>query len=308
MDNSPRNPYLDRGGTAVDASAEMVLFARNLADIAALLGKQDDATAFRAEADELARLINGKMWSPARRFYFDLTVDGKQSPIRTVAAFWTLLAGVAGPEQIQALKAELRDPRTFGRLHRVPTVPADEKAFKPAGGYWEGAVWAPIDTMVVRGLERCGERQLAREIALEHLKIITRVFRETGTIWENYAPDAARPGTPAAPDFVGWSGLGPILYLIEYGIGIQVDAPSDTITWTIRSPRRVGVERLWFGGKTASLISEEPDAGGRRSVRIKSDGPFRLRLSYAGAVREMDVPAGRTLELQIAPPPDPKTP
>ena len=34
MDNSSRTPWLDGGGTAIDTSSEMVLFARNMADIA----------------------------------------------------------------------------------------------------------------------------------------------------------------------------------------------------------------------------------------------------------------------------------
>ena len=121
------------------------------------------------------RLINEKMWDPQRRFYFDLTVDGRRSPVRTVAAFWTLLAEVAGPEQVESLVAELRNPKTFARTHRVPTVPADEAAFDPAGGYWNGAVWAPVDTMVIRGLEKNGHSELAAEIALEHLGVMSKV-------------------------------------------------------------------------------------------------------------------------------------
>jgi hypothetical protein len=300
MDNSPRNHYLVRGGTAVDTSSQMVLFARGLAQIADLLGNSEAAAGFRAEAEELARLINDKMWAPERRFYFDLTVEGKQSPVKTAAAFWTLLAEVAGPQQVEALVAELRNPKTFGRLHPVPTVPADEPAFDPAGGYWKGAVWPPVDTMVIRGLEKKGQRELADQIALEHLRIITRIFKDTGTVWENYAPDAAKPGAPAKRDFVGWSGLGPILYLIEYGIGVRVDAPSHTIMWDIHSSQRVGIERLRFGGTTVSLICDAPDAQHQRAVRIRSDAPFHLKLTCERVARELDIPTGEPLELILA--------
>jgi glycogen debranching enzyme len=300
MDNSPRNPYLERGGTAVDTSSQMVLFARNLAQIAGFLAKPEAATGFRADAEELARLINNKMWSPDRKFYFDLTVDGKQSPVKMAAAFWTLLAGVAGPQQVEALVAELRNPKTFARLHPVPTVSADEPAYDPKGGYWKGAVWPPVNTMVVRGLENNGQRDLAEQIALEHLRVITRIFKDTGTVWENYAPDTAKPGTPAKPDLVGWSGLGPILYLIEYGIGVRVDAPSNTIAWNIRSSERVGIERLRFGGTTVSLTCAAPDAQHRRTVRVRSDAPFHLKLTCQGIARTLDVPAGEPLETVLA--------
>ncbi len=301
MDNSPRNDALKRGGTAVDTSAQMALFARNLAEMADLLEKKDEAKAFRAEAEKLARLINEKMWDPDRKFYFDLTVDGKRSPVKTIAAFWTLLAGVAGPEPIAALSAELRNPKTFGRMHRVPTTPADEPAFKPAGGYWQGSVWAPTNMMVIRGLEKSGQRELADQIAREHLRIVREVFQKTGTIWENYAPDAAKQGDSASRDFVGWSGIGPILCLIEYGIGIRADAHTNTITWTLRSPRSVGIEHLWFAGKTVSLICDEPDARGRRIVRVRSNAGFHLKLICGEVTRDADVVAAQTLEMEVKP-------
>lgn len=34
-----------------------------------------------------------------------------------------------------------------------------------------------------------------------------KVYEDTGTIWENYAPDSAAQGVPGQPDFCGWSGL-----------------------------------------------------------------------------------------------------
>ena len=104
----------------------------------------------------------------------------------------------------------------------MPTLAADEPGYDPAGGYWRGAVWAPTDTMVIRGLENYGYFDLAREIALEHLDRVAEVFHQTGTIWENYAPDSVHQGKPAKGDFVGWSGIGPILYLLEYAIGLKL--------------------------------------------------------------------------------------
>ncbi len=299
MDNSPRNPFLAKGGTAVDTSSQMVLFAGQLAEFADLLGKKKEAAAFRAEAAELGRLINEEMWNPERKFYFDLTVDGKQAPAKTVAAYWTLLAGVASPEQADALAAELRNPASFGCRHRVPTTPADQEGFDSNGGYWRGAVWAPTNTMVVRGLEKYDMHKLAHEIAMEHLRFVGEVFENTGTIWENYAPDSAKPGSPAKRDFVGWSGIGPILYFIEYGIGIKADALSNTIAWAITSPKRVGVERLRFGGKTVSLLCEEADKNGRRTLKASGDKPFLLIVQWGGKQTRIEVPAGEKIRRQL---------
>ncbi len=299
MDNSPRNDDIVGGGTAVDISAEMVLFSRQLAQMAELLGKPQDATALRREADQVAATINAKMWNPQRGFYFDLSVDGKQSSVKTVGAYWTLLAGVASEAQALALATELRNPATFGRHHRVPTLAADEKGFNPMGGYWRGSVWAPTTTMVIRGLQKYGQQALATEIAMEHLRVVSEVFAKTNTIWENYAPDASRQGDEAKADFVGWSGVGPILYLIEFAIGIHADAPANTIVWDIQSSGRVGVENFRFGGKLVQLVAEAATADGKRVVKVSSDQPLTLQVRWKGKQTTLEVKAAQALSLVL---------
>ncbi len=299
MDNSPRNDDIVGGGTAVDISAEMVMFARQLAQIAELIGDPQDASALRHDAEKVSATINAKMWNPKRGFYFDLSLNGKQSSVKTVGAYWTLLAGVASDAQAQALANELRNPATFGRLHRVPTLAADERGFNPLGGYWRGSVWAPTTTMVIRGLQKYGQHALATEIAMEHLRAVSDVFAKTNTIWENYAPDSSRQGDEAKADFVGWSGVGPIMYLIEFAIGIQADAPANTIVWDIQSPHRVGVENFRFGGKLVQLLAEAATVDGKRVVKVSSDQPLKLQVRWNGKQTTLEVKAAEALSLVL---------
>lgn len=294
MDDSPRNPLLDGGGTGIDISCEMALFARDLAAIAGVLGETEAARRFERDAAELSALINRLMWDPERRFYFDLTLEGERTRIKTIAAYWALLAGVASPEQARHLVEELDNPATFRRLHRVPTVAADEPGYRPVG-YWRGGVWAPTDAMVVRGLERCGQPELAREIALNHLEMVGRVFAETGTFWENYAADAASPGSPSRRDFVGWSGLGPIMFLLEHAVGLKPDAPRNELRWVLRGDRRLGCERFRFNGHVATLAAT-PAADARFRVEVVSDGDFTLRVEREGAAEVRRVRKGERLE------------
>ena len=293
MDNSPRNPFLKNGGCGMDISCQMVLFARNLAEIARVLGKAGEARALEREAERVKKLINQRMWDDQRRFYFDLTQNDSHAPVKTIAAYWALLARIATLSQARALVAELQNPKTFARLHCPPTLAADEKDFDPAGGYWRGAVWAPTTTLVIRGLENYGYDSLAREIALNHLTNIGRVFLETGTIWENYAPDSAKPGKPAKPDFVGWSGIGPILYLLEYGIGLKPNAPANELVWELRSSARQGCERFRFNGHVVSLTAAPAEEDPRKmTISVKSDGAFKLRLAHDGQSKRIQVKRG----------------
>ncbi len=285
MDNSPRNRFLEGGGCGVDISSEMVLFGRQLAQIARVLGNGADPAVFDAEASDLAAAINRKMWDPKARFYFDLTRDDRRIPVKTIAAYWTLIAGVAAGDQVEALVAELRNPRTFGRRNPVPTCAADAPGYRSYGGYWRGAVWAPTNTMVIRGLERAGQADLAREIALRHIDLVTEVYRTTGTIWENYAPDSPRPGrilraVPVRRDFVGWSGIGPILYLLEHAIGLKPNAGENRLDWRLASDARCGCSRFRFGGHVVSLVAEPARPDAARRVEVTSDGAFTLAVAH----------------------------
>lgn len=278
MDNSPRN---DRLGCGVDISCEMVLFARNLAVLARLTGEASVAATLEEQAAQLTARINELMWDEAGGFFFDVDDRGERIGVRTVAAYWALLAGVATPKQAARLVAELLNPATFDRRHRVPTLAANERDYDPKGGYWRGAVWAPTNMMVQRGLECCGSADLAAEIALGHLDAVARVYAKTGTIWENYAPDDLSQGTPAKSDFVGWSGLGPILNLIEYGIGLRPDAPANTLIWRLTSPSRTGCENFTFGsGHNCDLLAEPCESSQRpRRITVSVRHPLRLVVS-----------------------------
>jgi hypothetical protein len=300
MDNSPRNDFLINGGCGIDTSSEMVLYAENLAEIAQIIGKEKEALQYSQEADALKEIINDKMWDKEDGFYYDLTVDEEIIPIKTVAAFWPLLAGVASQEQAEHLFQELNNPATFNRPHRVPTLSAAEAGYDPLGAYWKGGVWAPIVTMVIRGLERYEAHELASDIAMNHLNNVATIYQETGTIWENYAPDSIRQGNQALDNFVGWSGIAPILYFIEYAIGIKADAITNTIKWNIGSSQRVGIEKFWFGGKTVSLICEEADKDKNRTIRVTSDGDFKLDITLNGKHYIENILKNKTKELVLS--------
>ena len=300
MDNSPRNPFLYGGGQGVDISAQMAMFGRQLGSLDSILGVPGSGKEWTREADALAGRINGLMWNDTAGFYFDLAVDGRQVPVKTVAAFWTLLGGVASTRQAARLVEELRNPATFNRVHPVPSCAADADGYVPQGGYWRGAVWPSTNTMVIRGLQRYGYEVLAREIALTHVAIVADVCRQTGTIWENYAPDARQPGKhengdPVVRDMVGWSGIGPILYFMEFAVGLRPDAPAHRLYWIITSSRRSGCLRYRFNGRIVSLIAVPADDGREVTLTLDADGPFELCASYGGTTQTFPVPRGLSL-------------
>jgi len=296
MDNSPR---LGTTLCAIDTSSEVVLFARNLSVIAKVLGKKENAEKFTKEADALSAKINNLLWDAEKGFYFDWANTEKINDVWTIAGFWPMLAEIADKQQVEKLIENLLDPNKFARKHMVPTVPANQKEFNPKGDYWKGSVWAPTNTMVIRGLENYGRNDLAYKLAMNHLDNVVRFFEKTGTVWENYAPDFLDKGSLSMRDFVGWTGIGPIVYFIEYAIGIKPDAATNTITWDIKSNNRIGVENLWFNNKTLSLICEKPDTKGQRSITAISDSPFTLKIIYGQKQKTIKIPKDKTINFKI---------
>jgi hypothetical protein len=285
MDNSPRNKYL---GCAIDTSCEIVLFANSLVSIMKELLKQklveeetfSERSEFLRTTSMLTKdAINNNMWDEEKGFYFDLQDNNERAPVKTIAAFWALVSGVANDDQAKRLVSWLNDETAFNRIHRVPVCAADEEEYDEFGGYWRGSVWAPTNTMVIYGLLKYGYYDLAKEIALNHLENIVTVFEATGTIWENYPSDHISSGNADKKDFVGWSGLAPILYLIEFKIGLKADAVNHEVVWTIDDKADlIGCDNYWFFGKTANFYVNEMN--GILNLRVSTDDKFNLKVRF----------------------------
>ena len=287
MDNSPRF-----SARWVDMSAQQALSARYLARIAETLRlPASTVAAYREEHALLAQRINQYMWDEEAGVYWDLDGLLEPWPTLSIAPFWTLLADVTPAGRAERLVAHLQDESRFWRAHPFPTLAADHPAYHPEGGYWQGAVWPPTNYAVIKGLRRRGFQELAREATIRHLDQMTAVYRETGTLWENYAPDMAQPGQPAARDFVGWSGLGPIALLIEEIIGLEVDAARQWVRWRVGDELPIGLQRLRLGANTISLVAEEDTGAGIR-VQVEAAHPFHLEIETPFTEFVEQVPAG----------------
>jgi neutral trehalase len=205
----------NRQGRWVDMSAQMAFDARLLAELAALLGRDGDAEVFCAEHRRLGRLIHERCWNPSAQIYFDLA-GGEQIERFHLGAYWTLIAGIVPEDCVAGLVSHLSDPEKFSSLVPVATLARDDPDFGPAGRYWRGSSWPPTTYMVLAGLREVGEQELATSIAERYVEAVLQVFEDTGTLWENLAPDARRPGEPAQPDFCGWAGLGSVAIPHEF--------------------------------------------------------------------------------------------
>jgi len=249
MDNQPRipegcNPWVDHGHMAwLDACSHAVLSARTLLNMKKAIveagggGNQwdTDLSDLEEEVKHLTAFINEAMWDDGTGFYHDRRLSkltghnkgkraGLASEVKSIGAYWTLLAGIVPHERVERFVSHLNDPSEFKTFHRTPALSRDHPKFNERDGdYWNGGVWAPTNYMVLRGLTKYGLDDLAHEIASNHHQVVIDVFKKTGTVWENYSPSRTSPGSPAKKDFVGWTGLTPIAVFLEYVLGLRAN-------------------------------------------------------------------------------------
>ncbi|MBE6652494.1 MAG: glycoside hydrolase [Ruminococcaceae bacterium] len=288
MDNQPRvdtkiySEHLSHGHSIwVDACFQMVISGKLLIEMGKVLGHEEDTEWLAEEVKMLTSVLNDKLWCEEDAYYYDMWRTGLTG-VKSVGAYWSLLADIVPAERLPRFIAHLDNPKEFKRAHRVPTLSADHPLYEDRGGYWKGGVWAPTNYMVLKGLDRVGYHDLAFDIGCNTLDNVVKVFNATGTVWENYAPEYPKEGW-ARPDFVGWTGIIPVAIMFEYVFGIKSDANNDEIVWRVNLTEKHGIEQYPFGGRFVDLICEaREDASAEPVITVKCDSPVKVRVIWNG--------------------------
>lgn len=288
MDNQPRLPenmhheFYHGHVTWIDICLQQVFSARILVSIANILDRSSEIKDLEEEIQSLSKYINDNMWDEETGFYFDLFSNNKISIVKTIGAYWALIAGIVPQERLKRFVDHLDNPLEFKRHHRVPSLSYENSAYDPEGNYWRGGVWAMTNYMVLRGLTEVHCDTLAHEIACNHLENIVKVYKDTGTLWENYSAETSKQGNPAKKDFVGFGGVPPIAVLFEYVFGIRSDVEKASLIWDVRLLEEHGVENFPFGAdgiinlKCKARLSKDE----KPEIDITSNIPINVEMRW----------------------------
>lgn len=298
MDNQPRmpknfSPEWSHGFMSwIDISLQQVYAGTILIEMANKLDRKADVASIEKEILVLNLFINTNMWNADKSFYFDRYQDGTLSNVKSIASYWALLSGTVPPDRVEKFVEHLSDNKMFDRLHRVPTLSADHPNFNPNGGYWNGAVWAPTNYMVLRGLTKYKFDSLAYDIALNHLNNVVEVFNKTNDIRENYAPDKVQGND--GKNFVGWTGLVPITDLFEYVFGIRPNVPENTLLIDVRLTDEYGVRQYPYGktGVLDIMCKKRRNETEKPSITIKTNVPLKIILKWKNGELVKEVKIG----------------
>lgn len=178
-DNSPRwdaamtGPARDlRPVETVDTNCLLACDLQRLGRWSRELGDAGLAAEFDRRSQRTAEAIRSVLWDEADRFFYD--VDEKTHEkvrVKTPAAFFAFLGGIAAPEQEASLIGHLTNPDEFWTPWPVPVVARNEPSFNPKD-MWRGPTWVNINGMVIEGLRQRGRSDLAREMTERTLNMM----------------------------------------------------------------------------------------------------------------------------------------
>lgn len=285
LDNAPTH-----GVAHPDLTAQMAHDAETLAAIAGVLGRNGERDQWLQEHEDTARALNRCLWHEAIGFYTPRLSDGTLNVNKVVTGFWPLWAGLVPAERAKILAAHAADESTFNRYHPLASTAADAAVYNPKGEYWRGSVWAPTNYVAIQGLARAGFGTLAKQLARRHLQVMYEVWQKTGALWENYAPDAAAPGSMAGSPYC-WTALGPICLLMETLLGFEPEAGKRTLHWHLEENAgedAVGVRKYALGNVLLTL-ERRGDV-----VRAHASAPTTLIVHQNGKARTVLLNASET--------------
>jgi hypothetical protein len=150
---------------------------------------------------------------------------------------------------------------------------------------------------------------LARSLAIRYLDWMAATHQRFSphSIWECYSPETPAPSVTGRgsdqrvkPDFVGWSGLGPIAMFYEDILGIRADVPENTIRWDVGLLRGHGIKDFRFGDGRVSLAADA-----RRCTddtvhaTVASSIGFALRISVGDRRRTIRIGEGEAMDVRV---------
>ena len=152
---------------------------KDLEAISQLLGKTAEAGQWKQRAEQRKQQIDKYLWDDQRGLFFDYDLrTGARSTYEYVTTFYPLWAGLASPQQAEAVA---RNVKIFEQPGGLATSPND------TGMQWDYPYgWAPLQSLAVEGLRRYGYSADADRIAYEFLSTVAENFRREGTIREKY--------------------------------------------------------------------------------------------------------------------------
>ncbi|WP_407426929.1 MGH1-like glycoside hydrolase domain-containing protein [Treponema sp.] len=298
MTNSPRtNVYYP-----VDFNSCMAINALNMSSLGDILNDKELSFQYKRMYFSLKTRINSYMWNAETGFYHDLAQDQSQLPLKTIAGFWPLLAEIPNADKADALVAHLSNPQTFGTEHPFPTLSVDSPDFTENGDGYHGSVYPAMNFMIIKGLEKYQQYDLARECAIRHLYFILEGLQPAdgskGDLYEAYLPCKEGPAVSSSNESFPRKhcmvtiGLSTIALMIENVIGLSISLPRKTVDWIIPNLEIMGIEKLSLKRNLITILSNKSTRGWE--IQMESEKLYYFTINILDQKKKtLPIPSGK---------------
>ncbi len=153
-----------------DLAAFLVLQMRELADLAAALGRAADAARWALAARRTMTALMAELWT-GDRFVARAAGSTRTWSTASLLELMPIVLGAELPSEVRAVLAERL------RAHLTPHGLASElpsSEHYQADGYWRGPIWAPATILIEDGLRRAGLTELADEVSARFRQLCER--------------------------------------------------------------------------------------------------------------------------------------
>lgn len=299
MMNSPRKDAF----YPIDFNAAMAINASHMSALGDILNDKELSFQYRRMYFSIKTRINSMMWDGETGFYHDLDKDENRLPEKTIAGFWPLLAEIPNVDKAEQLISHLTNPKTFGTEHPFPTLSADSPNFSENGEGFRGSVFPMLNFMVIKGLEKYQQYEVARECAIRHLYFILEGLmpndeREMGDVYEAYLPckegKSSWSGVPDFPraHFLAGTGLSAIALMIENVIGLSISLPRKTVDWVIPNLEIMGIENLSLKRNLITILSNRSERGWE--IQMESEKLYYFTINIIDQKKKtLPIPSGK---------------
>lgn len=221
MDNSPMydEASFDRKTGLLEMydvgiSSQLALDIECTAQMAELLGREEEASALRETAAELRRDINRCLWNEADGIYANRHLDGRFG-LTSPTSFYPLAAGVPDEARLEASIGHIFDPAEFFTECPLIAINAKDPSARE-NCYWRGRTWAPQSFWTYLGLRRFGREEEAHKLADRAVCYFEKHWTDERRSFENYNPFTGEgTDTVDSQPFYSWTALLPLIWSLE---------------------------------------------------------------------------------------------
>ena len=299
MGNSPRGDAF----YAMDFNVMMAVNMLYMSALADILNDKETSFQYKRQYFSLKTRINSLMYNQSDGFYYDISKNEKQIPIKTIAGFWPLLAEIPNGEKAERIIEKLQDPKYFGTPHPFPSLAVREKDYDENGRGFRGSVFPHLTFMVIKGLERYQRWDIARESAIRHVYFMLDSMspdgnNHRGNLWEAYLPSkegpAKWPGKSSfpRPQYLTYDALSTICLTIENIVGLSISLPRKTVDWVITNMEIMGVENLSLKNNMITILSNKSGRGWE--IQMESEKLYYFTINILGVKEKtLPIPSGK---------------